>query len=95
MRNPLGSHILLPARLVLGHFSALVAVETRQMLLYKITQEHTRACSFQHLKNLTFRYANIVWHEEKRARERSWKVTLEMKHTRDVSKLKLTLLDYN
>lgn len=32
---------------------------------------------------------------EKRERERSWKVTFEMKHTRDVSKLEFTLLDYN
>lgn len=81
----------LPARLLLGHFSALVAAETRQMLLYKITQEHTRACCFQHLENLTFKYANILWHEERKR----WKVTFERKHTRDVSKLEFTLLDRN
>ena len=62
--------LYLPGRLLLGHFSALVAAETRQMLLYKITQEHTRACCFQHLENLTFKYANILWHGEKKRREK-------------------------
>lgn len=89
------SALLLPARLLLGHFSVLVAAETRQMLLYKITQEHTRACCFQHLENLTFKYANILWHKEKKRERRNWKVTFEMKHTKDVSKLEFTLLDYN
>lgn len=83
----------LPARLLLGHFTALMAAETRQMLLYKITQEHTRACCFQHLENLTFKYANILWHAERKKRK-SWEVTFEKKHTRDVSKLEFTLLDY-
>lgn len=34
---PLDPTLCLPGRLLLGHFSALVAAETRQMLLYKIT----------------------------------------------------------
>lgn len=67
----------LPARLLLGHFTALMAAETRQMLLYKITQEHTRACCFQHLENLTFKYANILWHAERKKRERAGKSHLK------------------
>lgn len=85
----------LPARLLLGHFTALMAAEMRQMLLYKITQEHTSACCFQHLENLTFKYANILWHAKRKKERKSWKVTFEKKHTRDVSKLEFTLLDYN
>lgn len=94
-KHPIEPTFFLPARLLLGHFTALMAAETRQMLLYKITQEYTKACCFQHLENLTFKYANILWHEERKKERKSWKVTFEKKHSRDVSKLEFTLLDYN
>jgi hypothetical protein len=68
--QPIDPSFFLPARLLLGHFTALMAAETRQMLLYKITQEYTKACCFQHLENLTFKYANILWHEKRKKREK-------------------------
>lgn len=79
----------------LGHFSALVAAETRQMLLHKITQEHTRACCFQHLEKSDIQICKYFMARRKKKERKSWKVTFERKHTRVVSKLEFTLLDYN